>query len=337
MVDQNWLVTGGCGFIGKRLVAKLIQDETASIRILDDCSVGSLDDLRRAVPSPIDECDASVPAPPRPGIPQFVRGNIVDNALTRRAMEGMTTVVHLAANTGVALSVDDPMKDCTVNVLGTLNLLEAARANRVARFVFASSGAPLGEVTPPIHEELAPHPVSPYGASKLAGEAYCSAYARTFGIGTVALRFGNVYGPGSGHKSSAIAKFIRDAVETGTLTIDGDGSQTRDFIYVDDLIAATLLAARRPDIAGETFQIATQRETSVREVAEVICKALPRFGIPVPRLKSAPNRVGDVRRNFSDTSKALKRLGWSATTELREGVSKTIEAFIESKPKPSKV
>ena len=337
MADQNWLVTGGCGFIGKRLVTKLVHDGTAKIRVLDDCSVGSLDDLRVAVAAPIDECDGAALASPRNGVPQFVRGSVLDASLVQRATDGMNVIVHLAANTGVALSVEDPMKDCTVNVLGTLNLLEAARSSGTKRFVFASSGAPLGEVTPPIHEELAPRPVSPYGASKLAGEAYCSAYARTFGIETVALRFGNVYGPGSTHKSSVVAKFIRDATEKGALTINGDGNQTRDFIYIDDLIAATLLAARQPDIAGEIFQIATQRETTVREIAQILCELLPDYGIAAPQLEFAPHRLGDVRRNYSDTTKALKRLGWSATTALREGISKTIESFVDGKPLRSKI
>ena len=131
------------------------------------------------------------------------------------------------------------------------------------RFVFASSGAPVGEVKLPIHEELAPHPVSPYGASKLAGEGYCSAYYRTYGLETVALRFGNVYGPGSTHKGSVVAKFIRQALAGETLEIYGDGTQTRDFIYVDDLIKAIWQASRVPNIGGEESQIATNRETTL--------------------------------------------------------------------------
>src|SRR6185312_16306528 len=114
-------------------------------------------------------------------------------------------------------SVENPRMDCTTNVFGTLNMLEAARRAKAERFIFASSGAPIGEAEPPIHEELAAHPASPYGASKLAGEGYCSAYARTFGLETVALRFGNVYGPGSAHKGSVVAQFLRDATSSGVL------------------------------------------------------------------------------------------------------------------------
>jgi UDP-glucose 4-epimerase len=328
MNDPAWLVTGGCGFIGSRLVAALVQRGVAT-RIVDDLSVGTIEDLRRAAQTEIDIPSGPSLSRPRPRVAQLVKGNILDEDLMNRAAEGMTVIVHLAANTGVGPSVEDPRLDCTVNVIGTFNALEAARTANVRRFVFASSSAPIGEVEPPIHEALAPHPVSPYGASKLAGEGYCSAYARTFGIETVALRFGNVYGPGSTHKSSVVAKFIRDAMSSGTLTVNGDGNQTRDFIYIDDLIAAILLAAHKPDIGGETFQIATARETTVREIADLMCARLPIHGVARPAVVFQAPRLGDVRRNFSDTTKARTRLGWTATTALSEGIEATIQWFAE--------
>jgi UDP-glucose 4-epimerase len=173
--------------------------------------------------------------------------------------------------------------------------------------------------------------VSPYGASKLAGEGYCSAYKRTFGIDTVMLRFGNVYGPGSVHKSSVVAKFVRRALAGEALEIYGDGTQTRDFIYIDDLIDAVLLAATVQGIGGEAFQIATSRETTVGEMAEKLVTSLKVVGVPDVRLVNAEIRLGDVKRNFSDTTKAKHRLGWQAKIELDEGLHKTVSYFLTNK------
>ncbi len=243
-------------------------------------------------------------------------------------MAGVDVVVHLAANTGVPQSVADPLSDCRTNVLGILNMLEGCRAGRVRRFVFASSGAPLGVQTPPLHEELAPHPASPYGASKLAGEGYCSAYYHCYGIETVTLRFGNVYGEGSGHKGSVVAKFIRETLAGDRLEIYGDGSQTRDFIHVSDLIRAVRAAAETPGIGGETFQIATACETTVSELTEKLLEVMQHEGLVVPEVFHSAKRAGDVARNFSDTSKAQERLGWSSTVPLEEGLRRTVRYFV---------
>ncbi|MDG2233940.1 MAG: NAD-dependent epimerase/dehydratase family protein, partial [Ilumatobacter sp.] len=234
--NRKWLITGGCGFIGTNLIERLRADGT-SIRVLDNLSVGSRETL--AAVSDFDEI--SPDSDWSPGV-QLVVGDIREATGWAEAFEGVDVVVHLAASTGVPQSVEDPMHDCTSNVVGLLNVLEAARNAKAGRFIFASSGAPAGEVEPPIHEEVVPRPVSPYGASKLAGEAYCSAYARTFGLGTVALRFGNVYGPRSGHKSSVVAKWVRLALEGSPIEIYGDGNATRDFIFTSDLVEAIVRA-----------------------------------------------------------------------------------------------
>jgi len=221
--------------------------------------VGTREDLARVCKftelDPSDH-DSLLLSPSSPSAPcsmpyahcELIAGDILDEKLATKTAEGIDVIVHLAANAEVSASVENSKMDCMTNVLGTLNYLEAARINRVGKFIFASSVAPIGECDTAIHEEMAPHPVSPYGASKLAGEAYCSAYYRTFGIETIALRFGNVYGPGSSHKSSVVAKFIRQAMRGETLEIYGDGKQTRDFIYIDDLIQAICLAATRDGI-----------------------------------------------------------------------------------------
>src|ERR1700733_6052373 len=234
---MSWLITGGCGFLGTSLVKRLVDRGISSIRILDALLVGSRADLSLVT----DYTEPTSFKNPPIGV-ELVVGDVRDAQLVLDACVGCATVVHLAANTGVDQSVRDPRTDCLVNVIGTLNCLEAARSNGAKRFVFASSGAPAGEIEPPIHEEIAPHPVSPYGASKLAGEGYCSAYFRTYQLETVALRFGNVYGPGSLHKGSVVAKFISRALSGLPMEVFGDGQQTRDFIYIDDLIDAVMLA-----------------------------------------------------------------------------------------------
>jgi UDP-glucose 4-epimerase len=325
----NWLITGGCGFIGTALVRFLSGEGGHNVRVVDNLRVGDREDLARA--GRFVEADAADPGPiSGDGTVELVVGDILDAELALRAAQGADVIVHLAANTGVAPSVEDPRADCTTNVLGTLNYLEAARLGGVPRFVFASSGAVVGEVEPPLHEEMPPHPVSPYGASKMANEGQCSAYFRTFGVETVALRFGNVYGPLSGHKNSAVAKFIRRAREGEVLEIYGDGTQTRDFIYVEDLIGAIRRAATVEDIGGEVFQIATNAETTVSEMVGKLIPALAEAGIPEPEVKKTAPRQGDVKRNFSDTSKAARLLGWRATTDLDAGLRKTVAWFVET-------
>ena len=328
----NWLITGGCGFIGRNLIRWLDENQpnTHAIRVLDNLSVGTRDDLAK-LGKVIDRPAAEIQTGPDSSGMDLVKGDILDMDAALKATKGIDVIVHLAANTGVAPSVEDPRKDCETNVIGTLNMLEAARHHGIKRFVFASSGAPIGETEPPIHEEKAPHPVSPYGASKLAGEGYCSCYARTFGIETVALRFGNVYGPGSTHKSSVVAKFIRLAVDGQTLEIYGDGRQTRDFIFIDDLVGAINQAATLNGIGGEVFQIATSRESTVNEIAKALVQALEAAGVSSPEIRYGEARQGDVLRNFSDTTKAKEKLGWQATTTVDEGLKKTVGWFLAQK------
>jgi UDP-glucose 4-epimerase len=321
----GYLITGGCGFIGTSLIARLLSDSPdASIRVLDTLAVGTRTDLGR-VATFRETAASALQGPPETGV-ELVVGDIRDYETALRCCHGVDVVVHLAANTGVAPSVQDPRLDMESNVVGTFNMIEAARQQGVGRFVFASSGAPIGETEPPIHEEKPARPVSPYGASKLAGEGYCSAYARTFGLKTVALRFGNVYGPLSAHKQSVVAKFFKLALAGEPLEIYGDGSQTRDFLYIDDLVEAVLLAART-ETGGEAFQIATHRETTVNEIAEAIKEiVLAATGREV-RVVHGETRLGDVKRNFSDISKARKVLGWAPRFELADGLRETFEYF----------
>ena len=322
---MKWLITGGCGFLGTSVIKQLKKEGNHSFRILDNLSVGTREDLAEAIdfeeikPEQITDLES--------GTCQLIVGDIRDEKITQQVCQNMDAIIHFAANTGVPNSVEDPRLDMECNVVGIFNMLEAARQNKVKRFVFASSGAPAGEVEPPIHEELPPHPVSPYGASKLAGEGYCSSYFKTFEIDTVALRFGNVYGPGSKHKSSVVAKFIRLALEGKQVEIYGDGSQTRDFIYIDDLVDAVIKAGTVDGIGGETYQIAAARETTLNELMDILKPTLTEQGIDLD-IKYGKKRLGDVMRNFSDTSKAKEQLNWKANTDLPIGINKTINWFL---------
>ena len=346
-IRKRWLITGGCGFIGTNLIQNLVSKGNHFIRIVDNLSVGTLEDLAKICKF-TERSPRSLSLETKPSVlshdPRYhsslltpdsllnsrvelIIADILDFNLALKATQGMDVIVHLAANTGVDPSVKNPRQDMEVNVFGTLNYLEAARENRVSTFIFASSGAPIGECEPPIHEEMAPHPVSPYGASKLAGEAYCSAYYRTYDINTVVLRFANVYGPGSNHKNSVVAKFIRQAIHGETLEIYGDGKQARDFVYIDDLIQTILLAATKDGIGGEIFQIATNTETTVIGLVDTLLPILADSGFNDIDVRHAKPRLGDVRRNFSDTSKAEKILGWKAKADLSDGLRRTVERF----------
>ena len=325
---MKWLITGGCGFLGTSLIENLVKEDGHSVRVIDNLTVGTREDLA-GVTEYVD-VNAGKLQPMRSGAGfscELIEGDILDIDLALDVCKGADVIVHFAANTGVPVSVEHPREDCMANVLGTFNYLESARQNGVKRFVFASSGAPAGEVEPPIHEELPAHPVSPYGASKLAGEGYCSAYYHSYGIETVALRFGNVYGPGSLHKSSVVAKFIKHALDGEPLEIYGDGAQTRDFIYIDDLIEAVRLSATVESIGGEVFQIATNRETTVGEMTELLLDVLVEAGVKDIKVINGETRLGDVKRNFSDTTKARVRMEWVPKTELLEGLKLTVSYF----------
>jgi UDP-glucose 4-epimerase len=325
---MDWLISGGCGFLGTALIRHLMMQGGHNVRVIDNLSVGSRDDLglvTRFVERDPEQTFG------RPADVELVVGDVTDADLALRVTSGCDVVVHFAANTGVPISVAHPRVDMMANVLGTFNYLEAARQHGAKKFIFASSGASPGEVEPPVHEELPAHPVSPYGASKLAGEGYCSAYKRAYGLDTVVLRFGNVYGPGSVHKSSVVAKFISRAISGEALEIYGDGSQTRDFIFIDDLIEAVLLAVAAPDVGGEVFQIASNAETTVLDMAQRLRAILSEAGLDHIQLVTKERRQGDVKRNYSDTTKARQRLGWQPRIGLNEGLRRTVTYFLNKR------
>ena len=325
-----FIITGGCGFIGVNLIKSLLLQEQTTVLVIDNLTSSSLTQLAKVSPYQeigVDELDD------KDSWPRVVllKGDIRDETLAMRACLGADAVIHLAASTGVIPSIQDPRTDCLINVIGTFNFLEAARLNGVKRFIFASSSAPLGDqFPPPIHEEMVPRPKSAYGASKLAGEGYCTAYFNSFGLETVVLRFGNVYGPNSTHKNSVVAKFIKHIFSHEPLPIYGDGKQSRDFIYVDDLVGAILLALKGEQIGGQIFQIASQQEHTVVEVARELNRlAEKHLGHKSP-LVFEKERRGEVRRSFSDISKAEGVLGFVPKYDLKRGLEETFLWFLEN-------
>lgn len=303
--SRTVLVTGGCGFIGVNLARSLVAAGYEPVAY-DNLSTGRLEDGKAA------------------GFAEIIEADILDADALARAAQGVYGIVHLAARTGVVDSVEDPRGDLEVNVGGTLNALLAARDGGASAFVFASSGAPLGSVEPPGHEGLAPRPLSPYGASKLAGEGLCSAFAGSYGLPANALRFTNVYGPYSYHKGSVVAAFMKRIMDGGPLVVYGDGSQTRDFLFVDDLCRAVVaVLERRPQ--GELFQLGTGVETSVSELVAALVAVFPGREVDI---RYEPARAGEIARSFSDIAHARRALDYRPSVSLDEGLRVTRDWFV---------
>ena len=293
------LVTGGCGFIGNTLARTLAADGW-EVTVLDDFSGGS----RARLPNEI----------------HVIQGSITDRDALRVGLRGVEAVAHLAAATSVLESVADPWPGFEVNVRGTLLTLEEAVRAGARRFVFASSNAAVGDHDGAIDELVPSRPVSPYGASKAAGEAYCAAFRNMGRLETISLRFANAYGPFSGHKSSVIAKFLRLLFDGKPLTVYGDGQQTRDFIFVQDVADAIALALRRP-LREPVLQIATGVETSVIDLVEALSEVT---GIEAEIIWTS-QPAGEIRRNYSSVSRAERDLGFVARVPLGEGLRATAE------------
>lgn len=322
------VITGGCGFIGRNLI-EAARRQGAHLRVIDDLSAGTSDDLgafgRTTRLDPAAErytWDSEI---------QVLRADVREVAAVEKACRDADALVHLAANTGIADSLENPLAHCSSNVLGTVVVLEACRRQGVGRCVVASSGAAVGDAEPPMHERLVPNPISPYGASKLAAEAYCAAYRGAFGLAAVALRFSNVYGPHAGHKTSVVARFIMQILDGQPLVIYGDGNQTRDFIFVRDLTAAIWAALDAPRIPHGVYQIASGIETSVNTLFERLGVQAERHLGRRPRLEHRPRRAGEVERNFADITRARTDLGFTPATPLERGLDVTFEWFLDKR------
>jgi UDP-glucose 4-epimerase len=303
---KTYLITGGAGFIGTNLI-RTLSGPSVRIRILDDLSSGHREDL----------ADFDV---------QFIQGDIRDATTVDEAVSGVSKVVHLAANTNVVESVKNPEINFDINVRGTFNLLQASVKHGVERFVFASTGgAIVGDVTPPVHEDMAPHPISPYGASKLAAEGYCSAFHGAYGLPTISLRFSNVYGPFSYHKGSVVAKFFRQVQSGKPITIYGDGEQTRDFVFSRDLCRGIRNALEAPLSFGGAIQLGSSRETTINELVGILRHVVGQEKFPAVNFE--PSRPGEVLRNFVSTARAREYLDFRTDTGLEKGIEETWEWF----------
>ncbi len=299
------LITGGAGFVGNNLVRRL---HGWRVRVVDNLSAGT-----RASSLPADV--------------EFVAADIRDGNAIGRAVRGADAVVHLAAAGSVVDSVADPATNFDVNVRGTLAVLDAARVAGVERVVFASTGGALiGDAPPPVDEQSAPRPLSPYGASKAAAEAYCHAYAKSYGMRTIMLRFANLYGPFSAHKKGAVTAFFRALHDGKPLVVYGDGRSTRDYIHVDDVCAAIEAALHRDVPGGSAMHLATGTETSVERLAD-LCRSVAgrRPGYPV---EYRPARAGEVERNTARADLARRVLGFRPTVALRDGLEQTWNWYV---------
>ena len=301
------LITGGAGFIGSALVWLLVERGYA-VRVYDNLSAGS---ARLLVGT-----DA-----------ELVEADVRDVDALVRAARGCDVVFHLAAGTGVVPSIEDPFADFDLNARGTLAALWAAREAGAARLVFSSSNAPLGAGAYPASEEKPVAPLSPYGASKAAGEAYCSAFSGAYGLEAVAVRFSNAYGPRSAHKGNVIPLFIRSLLEGRELVVYGDGEQTRDFVFVTDLADGLLRAAEVDEIGGEVFQLASGVETSLNTLVSLLGDVAGR----APEVRREGPRPGEILRNYSLVEKARQRLGYAPAVPLGDGLRRTYEWFSSSR------
>ncbi len=302
---MRYLVTGGAGFIGSNTVEELVR-RGHQVTVLDDLSGGSEQNLAKVR----DKID-------------LIRGSITEHESIERACRGIDYLLHLAARTSVPRSVKDPLETNRVNVDGTINVLVAARDARVRRVVFAGSSSVYGDTpTLPKHEQMQPAPISPYGVSKLVGELYGQVFHRVYGLEFVSLRYFNVFGPrqdpGSPY-SGVLSQFITATRDRVAPTVYGDGEQSRDFTFVENVVEANLQACEAPGVAGMAFNLGTGSRHTLNETLRLLEKFA---GHATHATYDAP-REGDIRDSQADISLARQKLGYSPRVGFEEGLRRT--------------
>ncbi len=304
-----YLVTGGAGFIGSHIAAALVE-RGDTVRILDNLStgrVGNMDSFRDRI--------------------EFLEADLLDAAAVARAVDGVECVLHQAALASMPRSVDFPMDTNAACVTGTVGLLDAARSAGVRRVVYAASSSAYGDQpTSSKRETDLPLPLSPYAAAKLAGEYYCRAFAATYGLETVALRYFNVFGPRQDPKSqyaAVIPRFITAILAGEQPVIYGDGHQSRDFTFVANVVHANLLAAEAPDMAGRVLNVANGTQFSLLTLLAAINKLLGTTVQP----RHDPPRIGDVRESLADITQARQRLGYETQVGFEEGLRRSVDYY----------
>ena len=302
----QYLVTGGAGFIGSHLCQRLLASGYA-VRVLDDLSSGRRENLA--------ELDGEV---------DLIEGDLRDEVLVGAALAGVDYVLHHAAIASVQTSIEQPLFEQEVNAVGTLRLFEAARRAGVRRVVFAASAASYGnESTAPKREEMLPAPESPYAISKIAGEHYARVYSSLYGLEVVCLRYFNVFGPRqdpSSPYSGVISIFAERMLAGAAPTIFGDGGQSRDFVYIDNVVEANMRACATPGIAGRVYNIGCGRSASLLELVAALNRVLGTVIEP----EFAPARPGDVRISLANTAQAQRELGYEPVVHFEEGLEQTL-------------
>jgi len=315
-MSRKIVVTGGAGFIGSALARALVA-RGDDVSVLDNFSTGKRENLQDLA-----------------GQLAVVEGDILDAALLDRVFAGADVVFHEAAIPSVPRSLAAPLPSHNANATGTLNVLEAARRCQVRRVVYAGSSSAYGEPPSlPVVETMAPAPLSPYAVSKLAGEHYLRVYGRVFGVQTVTLRYFNVFGPRQDPNSqyaAVIPRFITAALEGRSPTVYGDGEQSRDFCFIDNVVEANLRAADAKGASGKVFNIACGTGTSLNRVLALLGEALHR---PIAA-HYEPGRAGDVRHSLADISQAKTVLGYTAAVNFVAGLGKTLAWFQEQRSRP---
>jgi UDP-N-acetylglucosamine/UDP-N-acetyl-alpha-D-glucosaminouronate 4-epimerase len=312
---MHYLVTGAAGFIGSHLVEFLMSSDH-TVTALDDLSTGKRENIARWLRR-ID----------------FIEGSVLDPAVCARAMRGVDYVFHEAALASVPRSIANPEATHAANATGTLNVLIAARNAGVKRVVYAASSSAYGDTLElPKHERMPSLPLSPYAVSKLAGEAYMRAFHASYGVETISLRYFNIFGPRQDPESqyaAVIPKFVTSALENRAPTIFGDGEQTRDFTFIDNVVRANMLACEAPrEACGGVYNVGCGKRVSLNDLWRCIKE---QTGTPVEP-EYQPFRAGDVRDSLASLDAIRKALGYTPVVDLEEGLRRTVASFIPQKP-----